>query len=78
MRCIWHKQMVSSYYFYTKHYELSNFGEVFLRTASGTIQWVMTVETTGKLSLVRHAKVAEFRVLTGLSDVTEKPTARVG
>ncbi|XP_065374680.1 deoxyribonuclease TATDN1 isoform X5 [Macaca fascicularis] len=34
MHCIWHKQMVSSYFFYQKKYELSNFEEVFLKTAS--------------------------------------------
>ncbi|XP_062935430.1 deoxyribonuclease TATDN1 isoform X3 [Cynocephalus volans] len=34
MHWIWHKQMVSSYYFYQTKYELSNFEEVFLRTAS--------------------------------------------
>lgn len=36
MHCIWHKQMVSSYYFYLPQCELSYFEEVFLRTASGT------------------------------------------
>ena len=63
--------MVSSYFFYQKKKnELSNFEEVFLKTASGTIQWIMTGNSRKMDSFKWDMiKMTKFKVLIGISDV---------
>lgn len=70
MHCIWHKQMVSSYYFYSPKSELSCSEEVFLRTASGTHSVDHDWRNNRKIDWVQWdlIKMRKFKVSIVISD----------